>query len=436
MAKCLIMHDYIIIGGGLQGGLLALAIRQHHPKASMLLIERESTIGGNHTWSFHPKDVPAESRAWIDPLVTSRWQNYVVRFPGFERRVDLPYASISSNHFSNVVSECFREVQTSGCDQSSVVAFRSSDTDANLGEKAALYSAQSKETAFLSHDRGESFLLSETEVEFIGAQVVRTMRGVTFTGKVVIDCRGPVRVLPEQGSDEAFCGGFQKFFGFEIELQEDWPESYPVVMDACQNQSNGFRFMYSLPFSDRRVLVEDTQFSENPRVYRADCLKNVEEFVRRKTNSSWKIIREEFGCLPMPMSYESLPRVTLPLQGGYAGGFFHAATGYSFPLAVRFAQAVASVEPERAAGSVSALVSEIQSQARFARLLNRLLFRLVKPSKRWGIFQRFYRVLSDDTISRFYAHCFTKYDALRIVVGRPPSGLTPVRFLDSFRGQR
>ena len=430
------MHDYIIIGGGLQGGLLTLAIKHHQPKSTVLLIERASTLGGNHTWSFHPRDVPAESRAWIEPLITSRWQNYIVRFPEFERRVNLPYASISSNHFSNVVAECFRELQTSGYKQSAVVDSRSNDTLVNFGKDAALHSARSRAAEGLSHDQVESFLLTETEIECIGAQSVRTKRGVTFAGKVVIDCRGPSRVLTEQSPDEPFCGGFQKFYGFEIELQKDWPESYPVVMDACQNQSNGFRFMYSLPFSSRRVLVEDTQFSEDPKVYRSQCLRNMEEFVRRKTDASWSIVREESGCLPMPITHEGMPQVTLPLQGGYAGGFFHAATGYSFPLAVRFAQAVASVEPERVVESVAAMVSENQSQARFARFLNRLLFRLVKPSQRWGIFQRFYRVLSDDTISRFYAHRFTKYDAFRIVVGRPPAGLTPMRFLGSFRGQR
>ncbi len=430
------MHDYIIIGGGLQGGLLTLAVKHHQPKASVLLIERGSSIGGNHTWSFHQKDVPAESRAWIEPLVTSRWQNYSVRFPGFERRVNIPYASISSIHFSNVVAEAFRALQTTGYKQSSVVDFRSSNTVVNLGNDATLRSSKTKATGVLPVDQVESFLLAETEIEFIGAQSVRTKRGVTFTGKVVIDCRGPGRGVIEQPTDEPYGGGFQKFYGFEIELQRDWPESYPVVMDACQDQSNGFRFMYSLPFSNRRVLVEDTQFSEEPKVYRAECLRNIEKFVRSKTESAWSIIREESGCLPMPLSHASMPRATLPVQGGYAGGWFHAATGYSFPLAVRFAQAVASVDPEQAVESIATLVAENQSQARFARLLNRLLYRLVKPHKRSGIFQRFYRVLSDDTISRFYSHRFTKYDAFRIVVGRPPAGLTPMRFLNSFRRQR
>ena len=48
--------DYVLVGGGLQSGLLALAIRHHHPDARVALIERERQIGGNHTWSFHLGD--------------------------------------------------------------------------------------------------------------------------------------------------------------------------------------------------------------------------------------------------------------------------------------------------------------------------------------------------------------------------------------------
>ena len=40
-----------------------------------------------------------------------------------------------------------------------------------------------------------------------------------------------------------------------------------------------------------------------------------------------------------------------PLVAGYAGGFFHPVTGYSFPVAVRLASLVASLPPERALGA-------------------------------------------------------------------------------------
>ena len=423
------MHDYIIVSGGLQGGLLTLAIKHHRSKATILLIEKDCKVGGNHTWSFHPKDVPAEARPWIEPLVATRWQSYFVRFQGFERRVNLPYASIKSDQFATIVTESFRELQAIG--------YRETSADVGYSRNSISNETRSQVTASIesthwSLDQIESRLLTETEIEFINEKSVRTSDGVTFEGRVVIDCRGPSRL----GNDAAIDGGFQKFFGFEIELKKDWPESYPVVMDACQDQSNGFRFIYSLPFSNRRVLIEDTQFSDDPSLDRAECLRNVEAFVRSKTDAAWSIVREETGCLPMPLTKSSMPQSNLPLKGGYAGGWFHAATGYSFPLAVRYANAVASVEPERAVEAVGSLVAENQAQAKFARVLNRLLFRLVKPSKRWSIFRRFYRVLSDETISRFYAHRFTKKDAFRIVVGRPPAGLTPLRFILSLGKQR
>jgi len=120
------------------------------------------------------------------------------------------------------------------------------------------------------------------------------------------------------------------------------------------------------------------------------------------------------------------------LAGGYAGGWYHAATGYSMPLAVRFAELVARARPDRIAAVVAAAAAEDRLRRGFARFLNRLLFCLVRPEDRWKIFQRFYRVLPEERIARFYAHRFTFSDAVRIVIGRPPTGLAPIRFARSF----
>ena len=45
--------DYGIVGGGLQGCLLAHALAWHRPEATVLLLEQGDTLCGNHTWSFH-----------------------------------------------------------------------------------------------------------------------------------------------------------------------------------------------------------------------------------------------------------------------------------------------------------------------------------------------------------------------------------------------
>jgi lycopene beta-cyclase len=97
----------VLVGGGLQNGLLALALLARRPGARIALLEREASLGGNHTWSFHEGDVPEAARAWVEPLVARRWPSYEVRFPGLERTLRHAYATISSARLNAVVRARF-----------------------------------------------------------------------------------------------------------------------------------------------------------------------------------------------------------------------------------------------------------------------------------------------------------------------------------------
>ena len=386
--------DYIIVGGGLQSGLIVLALKHSQPQASVLVVERGDRIGGNHTWSFHPRDVSATANDWLDSVVEYRWPNYQVRLNRFEKEIDLTYASISSDYFAVAVSQ---SIGTGKC----------------------------------------GVVLTNTEVTAITASEITTAKGMRYSGRLVLDCRGP---SPSNALSYSQCG-YQKFWGFEIVLQSDWPFAGPVVMDDCIDQSDGFRFIYSLPFERRRVLVEDTRFANEPAINRDECFTQVQKYLSTIGVKGWSIVREEHGVLPMPISSELLPGETLhpssgaishAICGGYAGGWFHAATGYSFPLSLAFAEAIASSTPESAAAEIARLADKHRTRSQYGRFLNRLLFRLVRPSSRYQIFRRFYKVLSNDSIARFYSHRFTWRDAFRIVIGWPPGGLLPLRFVGSF----
>ncbi|XZE51596.1 lycopene beta-cyclase CrtY [Planctomycetaceae bacterium SH139] len=388
--KSVVDHfDYVLVGGGLQNGLLALSIRHHQPQATVAIIERNEVLGGNHTWSFHDSDVPASCRAWMAELTESKWPSYEVRVGGMRRQIKLGYGTTSSERFANVVT-----------------------------------AAISEETTF-------NRIYTKAIAKEVTSELVTLADGRLIYGHVVIDSRGP-----QQLSSEQFAGGYQKFWGFEIELEADWPCNHPIVMDDAMDQADGFRFMYTLPFEPRRVLVEDTRFSNSPQLNRDECLENVRRYLREMGSSDWTICREEHGVLPMPTSGNA-PGNTLPdLCGGYRGGWFHAATGYSFPLALVFADVVGTTPAEKLAPVLRKLAAQHAGQAKFARLLNRLLFDLVKPQTRYQIFRRFYRVLSEPRIARFYGHRFGWFDAFRIVVGIPPRGLRPLNFISSLSSSR
>jgi hypothetical protein len=118
------------------------------------------------------------------------------------------------------------------------------------------------------------------------------------------------------------------------------------------------------------------------------------------------------------------PTANAPLAAGYAGGWFHPVTGYSFPIAARLAALVASVPPEQLFGDELRKMAAAQArQMRFALRLNRMLFGWFPPAQRFRVLERFYR-LPAALIQRFYALDLTALDRARIVVGRPPRGMS------------
>ena len=86
--------DYILVGGGLQNGLIAAAIRERQSAARIALIERGDRLGGNHTWCFHRTDVDDGARDWLEPFVSHRWPGYRVLFPHRTRTIDEEYAAV------------------------------------------------------------------------------------------------------------------------------------------------------------------------------------------------------------------------------------------------------------------------------------------------------------------------------------------------------
>ena len=101
----------IIAGGGLAGGLAALALAERRPEVDFLLIEQEGGFGGNHVWSFFDSDVRPDDRHLLDPLLARRWPDHEVRFPRRQRRLDLGYNSVRSELLDRNLRQRLRPAQ-------------------------------------------------------------------------------------------------------------------------------------------------------------------------------------------------------------------------------------------------------------------------------------------------------------------------------------
>ena len=379
------MFDYLLVGGGLQNGLIALALLSSRPGARVALVERGHSIGGNHLWSFHAGDVPDDARALVDPLVAHRWPGYDVIFPGSRRALDEAYAAIPSSRLDAAVRD--RLGSAPGC------------------------------ALFLG-----------TSVTEVAPHRVTLADGRRLEAHLVIDARGP-SALPAD-----LAAGYQKFLGLELRVDPGTCPHRAVLMDASVPQRDGLRFFYVLPLSADRVLVEETYFSDTPCFDPEQVRPSVLTYALERGLTPLEIVREETGVLPLPWRLQPPPPTPGLLIAGYQGGWFHPTTGYSLPCALRLARVVASHSPSDlpTSAELEALCAARDEQLSFCLLLNRALFTAFAPEARVHAMERFYESPSA-TIRRFYAMTFTLADRLRLVWGRPPRGLSLRRAFEIYR---
>jgi lycopene beta-cyclase len=306
------------------------------------------------------------------PFVVRRWPGHEVRFPAIRRRLRGAYHSVTSERLHERVA-------------------------ATLGDR----------------------LLTGAEVREIGPRELRLSTGRTFSGEAVIDGRG-------MGTGQGLTLAYQKFLGCRLTLERDHGLEIPILMDATVEQRDGFRFLYTLPFEERTLLVEDTRYSDGPGLDREEMRTAILAYVAAQGWRVSGVTGEEEGVLPIVLGgdLESFWRegpAGVP-RSGLRAALFHPTTGYSLPEAVRLADDLAAlerIESEHLDPWIRARSRRLWRRDAYLRFLNRMLFRAAEPAERYRVMQRFYR-LSEPLIERFYAGRLTPLDRVRLLVGKPP----------------
>jgi lycopene beta-cyclase len=362
--------DLAILGGGLAGGLIALALTRRRPEVRLAVVE-QAGLGGNHVWSHFARDLDPSAEWLVEPLISYRWPAYDVAFPAHRRTLDTAYRSITSERFAAVLEQ---QVPPEVFVEGRVVA-------AEQGQ-------------------------------------VRLADGREFAAAAVLDARGP-------GDATTLDLGWQKFVGQTLHTTEPHGVSRPMVMDGCVEQVDGYRFVYLLPFGPREIFVEDTYYSESPDLDQVLLQARIAAYAQAR---GWRVTGEsrlERGVLPVVLGgdFEAYWRSTGTLaKAGMRAGLFHPTTGYSLPDAVRLACVLAAA-PDLSHDALVELTHRHAAQAwarrGFYRALDTMLFRAAEPERRYQVLERFYR-LSPALVERFYAAQSTWTDQVRILAGRPP----------------
>ena len=280
--------DYLIVGGGAAGLSLAYHIAQEPRLASkqVLLIEPDAKNQNDRTWSYWADEPTA-----FDSIAAHEWRRIAFRSPGFEKLIDLGnyrYCMIRGLDYYQFVQRALADNPRFNVVQGTVTSLENT----------------------------------------LGGVRVCSSAG-DFTARYGFDSRPPKLVPLQQPPKHRYL--LQHFVGWEIETETDVFDPRTVeFMDFRGEQHHEARFIYVLPFSARKALVEYTLFSETL-LPKAEYEIALRDYLATTLGlATYRITAEEVGAIPM--TDHPLPARTGPhiINLGTRGGRAKPSTGYAF----------------------------------------------------------------------------------------------------------
>ena len=363
--------DILILGGGCAGLSLALRLAAAGENCpSTVILESRSHYSNDRTWCFWD-----DGSAHLRGLVQHRWPMVTLAHGGRRVSVDchtIPYAMIPAENFY-----------------------------AHATEKLA-------ETARITHAMNEP-VLGEPRKEG-GLWRVETRCG-SHSAKRLIDTR-PQRA-PQRGAAVVW----QSFCGHEIECEADCFEPRVArLMDFLPSKNGRITFLYLLPFSPHRALVEVTVLAPDP-LGPEDLAEELATLIRRQVGeSSHTVLRSEHGVLPMGQAAFDRGADVSHVRVGVAAGGARAASGFAFQRIQRWANACAA---ELIAGQPPLSHA---SDPWITRAMDALFLRVLRahPERAPELFLALFALPDPRRIIRFMSDHAAMADYAAIILALPP----------------
>ncbi len=272
--------DYIICGGGASGLLLsnALLSDKHFIDKKILLIEKESKTDNDKTFGFWN-----DKESVLDNIVFKEWE----------------YAEFrdSNSHNSFLLSPYKYKM------------IKSNEFYLYIGDKI------SKATNF-------TYLNSTVnEIDQVN-NTVKTNDG-EFSSSIIFSS------IYNEVSFKKYPLLKQHFIGWTIEIKdESFDDNKITFMDFSVDQKDEIRFMYILPFSKNKALIEYTLFSSDI-ISDDEYEKEIKAYLKKRNILNYSIFEKEKGMIPMTCYPFFENNTDTYFQIGTAGGWSKPSTGYT-----------------------------------------------------------------------------------------------------------
>lgn len=296
-------YDYIICGGGMSGLSLAFYLTNSTLNDKrILIIEPELKNKNDRTWAFWEI-----GESPFEDIVFNKWNKV-----GF---VD------SANNLKVYQLQSYNYKLIRGID---------------------FYNYLNNH---LSRFPNVDFLRDRVEaiIEIENSVIVKTKSGLQYKGDYVFDS-----TFKPDFKNPSNYNLLQHFMGWVIETPTDcFNTDLPEMMNFSIEQKNReCRFIYVIPLSKNKALVEFTIFSKEL-LSETQYELELSEFIIGKYKN-YKILEQEFGIIPMS-SVKIDEKISEKLiRIGTAGGYTIAATGYTFANTQRkLSKIVANLESNK-----------------------------------------------------------------------------------------
>ena len=272
--------DYIICGGGASGLLLsnALLSDKHFIDKKILLIEKESKTDNDKTFGFwnHKESV-------LDNIVFKEWE----------------YAEFrdSNSHNSFLLSPYKYKM------------IKSNEFYLYIGDKIS----KASNFTYLNSTVNEIDQVNNT---------VKTNDG-EFSSSIIFSS------IYNEVSFKKYPLLKQHFIGWTIEIKdESFDDNKITFMDFSVDQKDEIRFMYILPFSKNKALIEYTLFSSDI-ISDDEYEKEIKAYLKKRNILNYSIFEKEKGMIPMTCYPFFENNTDTYFQIGTAGGWSKPSTGYT-----------------------------------------------------------------------------------------------------------